>query len=135
MDASWNLSGDKFSVASSSGNIYIGSYDKTNNFWVAHPLDEKKPTHKASVVCARFDPLSGRVIASCSLDGNCLISSCYLVELDKISNGPFGNVTTFGETLMKIDRNGWMNGLAFSTDCNTLCYVSHDCEISFEDVS
>ena len=36
---------------------------------------------------------------------------------------------------MTINRNGWMNGIAFSPDCNTLCYVSHDCEISFEDIS
>ena len=78
LDASWNISGDKFCVATSSGNIYIGSDDKQNNFWVAHALDEKKPTHKASVVCARFDPLSGRVVASCSLDGNVIISSCYI---------------------------------------------------------
>lgn len=102
---------------------------------MAHALSGKKPSHKASVVCARFDPLSGRVVASCSLDGSCLITSCYVEDLDKITSGPFGNVITFGETLMKIDRNGWMNGIAFSPDCKTLCYVSHDCEISFEDVS
>jgi WD40 repeat protein len=28
LDASWNISGDKFSIATSSGNVYIGSYDK-----------------------------------------------------------------------------------------------------------
>lgn len=56
-------------------------------------------------------------------------------ELDKNSNGPFGKVETFGETLMSITRNGWINGIAFSPDCKTLCYVSHDCEVSFEDVS
>jgi hypothetical protein len=81
LDASWNITGEKFSVATSSGNVYIGFYNKDNNFWVAPALDS---IHKASVVCARFDPLSGRVIASCSLDGRVLISSCYLKELDKI---------------------------------------------------
>ena len=84
MDASWNITGEKFSVATSSGNVYIGFYNKENNFWVAPALDEERSIHKASVVCARFDPLSGRVIASCSLDGRVLISSCYLKELDKI---------------------------------------------------
>jgi len=28
LDASWNITGEKFSVASSSGNVYVGSYDK-----------------------------------------------------------------------------------------------------------
>lgn len=56
-------------------------------------------------------------------------------ELDKIESGPFGQVKTFGDTLMQISRNGWINGIAFSPDCNTLCFVTHDCEISFEDVS
>jgi hypothetical protein len=54
---------------------------------------------------------------------------------DKHTKGPFGKVDTFGETLMSITRNGWINGIAFSPDCKTLCYVSHDCEISFEDIS
>lgn len=70
LDASWNHRGDKFIVGASSGNIYLGRYFPDNNFWVAHPVT-KKPKHAASVVCARFDPLAGRVVASCSLDGTC----------------------------------------------------------------
>lgn len=69
LDAVWNPAGDSFAVGSSSGNVYIGTYSEASNFWVAHTLNKKKTIHKASVVCVRFDPLSGRVVASASLDG------------------------------------------------------------------
>lgn len=69
LDGAWNAKGDKYAVAASSGNVYVGTYYPDNNFWVAHPLT-KKPLHKASVVCVRFDPGSGRVVASASLDGS-----------------------------------------------------------------
>ena len=70
LDAAWNSEGTQFCVGSSSGNVYIGEYSEASNFWVAHPLNKKKAAHKASVVCVRFDPLSGRVVASASLDGS-----------------------------------------------------------------
>jgi hypothetical protein len=70
LDASWNHEGTSFCVGTSSGNVFIGTYSKDSNFWVAHPLNKKKAAHKASVVCVRFDPLSGRVVASSSLDGS-----------------------------------------------------------------
>ena len=70
LDGVWNAKGDKFAVAASSGNVYIGRYHADNNFWVAHAVTKKQPLHKASVVCVRFDPLSGRVVASASLDGS-----------------------------------------------------------------
>ena len=55
-DAAWNTNGTKFCVGSSSGFVYVGSYQEEANFWVAHPMKKDKPTHKATVVCTRFDP-------------------------------------------------------------------------------
>lgn len=69
LDGSWNFRGDKFCVGSSSGKVYVGTFSKDNNFWVAHSVVSKKPIHKASVTCVRFDPGSSRVICSASLDG------------------------------------------------------------------
>ena len=134
LDASWNHKGDKYCVGSSSGYIYVGSYFKDNNFWVAHPVS-KKPTHKASVVCVRFDPLSGRVVASASLDGTIQITSCYKQDLDNDSAGPFGSVTSHGDTLMSIQNNGWINSVSFNLSGTALCYVTQDCELNFADVS
>jgi WD40 repeat protein len=68
LHATWNHRGDKFCVGSSSGHVYLAEFNENNNFWVAQPI-KKKPVHKASVVCVRFDSQSGRVIASASLDG------------------------------------------------------------------
>ena len=85
----------------------------------------KKLTHKSSVVSVKLDPLSSRVCASASTDGTCLITSCYIKEVDTDSNGPFGNVTSFGETLISINSIGWMNTVSFSLDAKTLCYSSN----------
>ena len=114
LDASWNKNGDKYCVGSSSGNVYVGRYYADNNFWVAHSVS-KKPLHKASVVCVKFDSLSGRAVASASLDGSVYITSSYYEDLDQGSTaGPFGNVNSFGETLLSISSSTWINGLSFS---------------------
>tara|TARA_B110000285_G_scaffold220463_1_gene272240 strand:- start:528 stop:932 length:405 start_codon:yes stop_codon:yes gene_type:complete len=124
LDGVWNTKGDKYAVASSSGNVYVGQYYADNNFWVAHSVT-KKPLHKASVVCVRFDPQSGRVVASASLDGSVIITSAYREDLDAGSTaGPFGKVSSFGECLLSISSPVWINGLAFSYDSKVLSYVS-----------
>jgi len=135
LDAKWNMRGDKFCVGASSGNVFVGTFSKENNFWVAHPVS-KKPLHKASVVQVVFDSLSSRVVASCSLDGTCQITSCFEEELDKSStSGPFGSVSSYGDTLLSVSCNGWINFVSFSPNCNTICYGTHDCELNFADVS
>jgi len=124
LDGVWNTKGDKYVVAASSGNVYVGRYYADNNFWVAHGVT-KKPLHKASVVSVRFDPQSGRVVASASLDGSVCITSAYHEDLDKDSTaGPFGNVSSFGESLLSISSPTWINGLCFSHNSNVLAYVS-----------
>ena len=35
IDAAWNTKGNKFCVAASSGNVFIGNFSAANNFWVA----------------------------------------------------------------------------------------------------
>ena len=35
LDAMWNYRGDKFCVGSSSGHVYVGSFNVDANFWVA----------------------------------------------------------------------------------------------------
>lgn len=134
LDASWNPRGDKFCVGSGSGTVYVGSFFPENNFWVAHPL-KKKQQHKASVVCVRFDPLSGRVVCSGSLDGTVMITSAYLKEQDVDGSGPFANVTSYGETLLSVTSNGFINHVAFTPDASNICYLTHDCELNFAEVS
>ena len=123
LDASWNKAGNKYCVGSSSGNVYVGRYYADNNFWVAHAIT-KKPIHKASVVCVRFD-CSGRAVASASLDGSVSIISSYHEDLDQGSTeGPFGSVASFGDTLLSISSATWINGLAFSPNSKILAYVT-----------
>jgi len=116
-------------VGASSGNIFIATYSADNNFWVGKPIKDKK-VHKSSVVSVKFDPLSGRVVASASTDGSVHITSCYMNEVDTNTDGPFGSVTSFGETLISLKSIGWINFVTFSPSANTLCYATHDCELN-----
>jgi len=102
--------------------------------WVAHPISKKNP-HKATVLCCRYDPPAGKVVASAGLDGNCVITSnvCKLDENE--TAGPFGSVTEHGQKLMEFHCNGWINYVAFSPAAATVCFVSHDCELNFADTS
>lgn len=130
------MRGDKYAVAASSGQVYVGKFSADNNFWVAHAANPKKPIHKASVVCVRFDPQSSRVVCSASLDGTVQITSAYYEDMDKASSaGPFGSVATFGENLLTITCNGWVNSVNFSPSSKTLCYLTQDCEVNFVEVS
>ena len=136
LDASWNYRGDKFSIASSSGCVYVGTYFEANNFWVAHTVSKSsnKPIHKASAICSKFDPLSSRVVISSSLDGTVQITTCYNQQIDVDGSGPFAGITTYGENLMTISCNGWVNHASFSPNATQICYVTHDCEINFANV-
>ena len=134
LSAAWNHRGDKFCVGSSSGHLYLAQFYPSNNFWVAKPI-KKKPPHKASVVSVKFDDLSGRVMVSASLDGTIQINTVFIEELDKDGAGPFGSVTSSGETLQTITCNGWVNYVTFSPNCDTICYVTHDCELNFTNVT
>jgi len=83
---------------------------------VAHAVSKSsnKPIHKASVVCARFDPGSSRVAVSNSLDGTVQITSCYNKDVDFDGTGPFKDINSYGENLISISCNGWVNSVSFS---------------------
>lgn len=129
-DACWNHRGDKFAVGAASGLVFVGSYDAANGFWVARSItDEDKPLHDGTVVSVKFDPLSGRVVASASVDGTVCISSAFDPDLDASSTaGPFGQVNTnykeSQETIFKFKCSEWVNTVSFSPSGNTICYSS-----------
>jgi len=137
MFASWNHRGDKFCVGGSSGHVFIGTYNPELHFWVALSQTEEpplgKPLHKASVLAVRFDPGSGRVVASASADGSVIITSAFSPEIDTdAGRGPFAGVTDeAGEVLFRLKTNVWNNTLAFSPSGSILAFASHDCEMHF----
>ena len=85
-----------------------------------------KPLHKASVLCVRFDPGSGRVCASASADGSVIITSAFDEDLDSADpgTGPFAGVTDeAGTVLFRLKTNVWNNTLAFSPSGQTLAFA------------
>ncbi len=81
--------------------------------------------HDGPVVCVKFDPLSSRVVASASADGQVIVSTSYLEELDgkADSSGPFGKIKT-SEILFKFKCNEWVNTLSFSPSGKQLLFAS-----------
>lgn len=134
LDASWNHRGDKFCVGTASGQVFTGMYNQENSFWVATALSDK-PMHKDSVLCVRFDPLSGNVVASASADGVVYVTTCFDSSIDKDGSGPFASVSSEGEILYKFNCNSWANTLSFTPSGNTLIFASHDCMVHFADMS
>lgn len=76
------MRGDKFCVGAASGHVYAGSYNKMVNLWIATSLTDTKPLHDSPVTSVKFDPLSGRVVASSSTDGSVIVSSTYYEDMD-----------------------------------------------------
>ena len=101
LDAQWNYRGDKICVGSSSGHVYVGKFNQEVNFWVILSVTGDKPHHKGSVNGVRFDPGSGHVVASASVDGKVYLTSCFDKDIDNTSKatGPFAAVNTEDEVL------------------------------------
>jgi actin related protein 2/3 complex subunit 1A/1B len=131
----WNHRGDKFAVATASGNLFVGTYNADQGFWAALNLSGKKPHHKSSVLSCTFEPLSGRAIVSTSADNFVYLSTCFDSGVDQDSAGPFGKIESFGEVLLKFNCDGWPNTAHFSPDSAQLVYATQDCEVNFVDLS
>ena len=114
----------------------MGTYNTDLQFWVALSQTEEpplgKPLHKDSVTSVKFDPGSGRVIASASSDGKVLISAAYKPEIDTDGTGPFAGVTNeTNEVLFTFKTNCWNSTLAFSPSGSVLAFASYDSEMHF----
>jgi len=135
--ATWNHRGDKWACAGSSGHVFVGTFNHENNMWLAYSQTEEpprgKPLHKATVTEIRFDPASGRAIASASCDGTVLITSAYKEDVDTdTGSGPFAAVTEdYGDVLFRLKTSVWNNTLSWSPSGATLAFASHDCEMHF----
>jgi len=94
-DACWNYRGDKFCVGAASGHVFAGSFNKEVNLWIATSLTDDKPLHDSPVTQVKFDPLSGRVVASASTDGCVIVTSSFYEDIDLGEDrGPFGKLVS-----------------------------------------
>lgn len=126
LDAQWNARGDKICVGSSSGHVYVGTFNADVNFWVLLAQTSDKPLHRASVNSVRFDPGSGHVCASASADGKVIISSCYDEAIDAAGKptGPFAAVNSDSEVLFEFKNDAWVNTVQFSPSGQWLAFAS-----------
>jgi actin related protein 2/3 complex subunit 1A/1B len=65
--ACWNVMGNKFAVGSSTGMVRQCYWNEGVKMWIAS--QEKARHDEQTVNCVRYDPGSGRALASCGMDG------------------------------------------------------------------
>ena len=73
----WNKSGTVFGLGSGNKRIFLGYYEKANDWWNCVSFK----VHKSSVVALSFHP-SKDIIASASTDKTIVISSSYIPDAD-----------------------------------------------------
>lgn len=82
----------------------------------------------------RYDPGSGNVVASVSLDGTVQIKSCYNPNVDgehADATGPFAHIRHSGETVFKFNPGQWINSFSFSPSGEQFVWATHDSELHF----
>jgi WD40 repeat protein len=124
LDCQWNRFGDKFVIGSSSGFVYQCTYNEAQKFWVAE--QDRKARHTDSVIQVRYDPGSGHVVASVSLDGTVQIKSCYNADIDSThdASGLFAGIRTSGVTVFKFNPGQWINSFSFSPSGEQFVWAS-----------
>lgn len=127
-DAVWNTRGDKFAVGAASGYVFVGSYNKAVNLWIAQAITDK-PTHDAPVTKVAFDPLSGKCIASCAADGQVFFNADFNEELDeKTAAGPFGAIVE-PDRIFKMNCGEWVNTISISPTGQEIAFASKSLKI------
>lgn len=104
--------------------MFIATFNNEQNFWAGQNLGGKKFHHKSSVLSCAFDPMSGRVVASSSADNFVFLTTCFMADVDTDGAGPFGQVSSFGDVLLKFNSDGWPNTVAFTPSANSLVYCT-----------
>lgn len=130
LDVNWATHGQKFAVGTGSRLVGVGHPSEVLQGWNTR----KVRPHESSVTCVRFDS-SGLVIASGSTDRTIKLVTAYIEEVDDniTHSGPFAAVRSFGEVIYEIDAGAWVNALAWSPDCTTLCAATHNSALIFTD--
>ena len=125
----WSPLENKFAVASGARIISVCYFEEENNWWVCKHI--KKPI-RSTVLSLDWHP-NNVLLAAGSADFKARVFSAAIKGVDKKPEATvWGQKITFGEALADFatPHNGWVHGIAFSPDGNSLAWVSHDSTLS-----
>ena len=108
----WNSRGDKFCEGTSAKHLFIGYYNKENNWWMGRNIK----VHKSSVVSCEIDPTSLFVISG-STDLRVYISSCYIPDIDDahLNDQTKPLAQEFGAVIYEFRPNCWLNSVTWNS--------------------
>lgn len=134
----WSKNGKKFGIGTGDHFFLVGFYEPINKWWSTQPVG----SFKSSVICADFHP-SGKVVAAGSTDFSIKFITCFINKNNKnfensadsedtSYDGPFGDVTTFNETIFELSNAGsWVTSISFSPDGFKYAFATHSACIQF----
>ncbi|CAD8052581.1 unnamed protein product [Paramecium primaurelia] len=124
LSGEWAPNGQKCVVGTACHKAFVLFFEEKNNWWHNQQIN----CFYSSVTACRFHP-SGRVLGLGSTDQTFKLVSCVIQENmnfeDQTYNGLFKDIRTFGEILVTINLNGWINSIDFTQSGNKFAVAAH----------
>ncbi|GJJ72864.1 actin related protein 2/3 complex, subunit 1A/1B [Entomortierella parvispora] len=128
----WSPEEDKFAVASGSRCISVCYFEEDNDWWVGKHI--KKPI-RSTVLSLDWHPNNVLLAAGCA-DMKARVFSAFIKGIDKKpAPTPWGEKLPFNTVCGEFSSGsgGWIHGVAFSPDGNSLAFTGHDSTITVVD--
>ncbi|CAD8141193.1 unnamed protein product [Paramecium octaurelia] len=124
LSGEWAPNGQKCVVGTACHKAFVLFFEEKNNWWHNQQIN----CFYSSVTACRFHP-SGRVLGLGSTDQTFKLVSCVIQENinseDQSYTGVFKDIKTFGEILVTINLNGWVNSIDFNQSGNKFAVAAH----------
>ncbi|KAL1129303.1 hypothetical protein AAG570_013832, partial [Ranatra chinensis] len=136
----WSPKENKFAVGSGAKLISVCYFEQGNDWWVSKHI--KKPI-RSTVTCLDWHPNNALLVAG-STDFKVRVFSAHVKEVEDPPPPPstgtkWPTKLALGQLLAEFSNSphggGWIHSVAFSSDGNRICWVSHDCSICLVDFS
>ncbi|CAK67372.1 unnamed protein product (macronuclear) [Paramecium tetraurelia] len=124
LSGEWAPNGQKCVVGTACHKAFVLFFEEKNNWWHNQQIN----CFYSSVTACRFHP-SGRVLGLGSTDQTFKLVSCVIQDNinseDQSYNGLFKDIKTFGEILVTINLNGWVNSIDFTQSGKKFAVAAH----------
>jgi WD40 repeat protein len=118
----WSGNGLKAYFGSAGGNVVVGTYDDTNDWWHCKAIDR----HASTVTGLAPHPSVHTVLATAGHDSTIFLLS----TLTRAVDGKPADAPKFGTVLAEIPLNAWIHDLTWNTAGTTLAAATHDSRVT-----
>jgi len=127
----WSPEENKFAVASGAKLVSVCYFEEDNDWWVSKHIKK----HKSTVTHLDWHP-NNCLIATASTDFKARVFPAFIKGVDKKApETPWGNKSTFGEPVVEIDTNTWIQSIQWSPDGSHLAYCGQDSTLYVADLT